>query len=710
MTMPAYVGRDEPADLRRLRRVGWLLIGLLLGAAALLALALTVMGAWPRATPSPVFPTLTLALLAGALCTTWRFRQLFARRVADQDAQVATMSEAHVTAAVMPYGSAATLALDRIHAALDATLRDDIPRLIAMLPTMEVSRSLLARMTPEEQPRLGAVLHDHLRMLIDPGLPEETHRTHSVHLGVVHGLTGVVAADSIRLLDTVAGALHKTVDDTSLTAVERMRAHAVLQVRFANELQFEQEGRWQLDIERHQALATIQKGVEGWSTAGTFPAEVVQLLSGLHGMRGVAWGRPDDDNLHVVEFSAGRALDLLGDPETRRATLRVGTRETRLQPFTLRAWASGQIEITDNIALDPRMAAWAPMAARLGIRSGVAVPLLDETGLPVAVLSLYGAFPGQFSNQLAGIWLWALQELVQRRGTAPMASTPPISVEQRRSLRQALYEDGLQMVLQPLVDLKTGEVDAVEALARLSLDGQMLPPSAFLPAFGTVELQDLFRRGLDQSLAFLARERGRLPRLRLGINLPPAVLEQPGCEGWIMEALRRFGVPPNRLLLELLELDGSRNWKERASVTLRSLAAEGVHLVMDDLGSGHSGLQRLRSLPFDKVKIDQNLIRQALHDPENTIPFIGGLIEVAHRLGMRVVAEGLESVDLVEMVAFLGADYGQGYALARPMPPEALADWADDFVYAVDPARPLTDLGMRAVRELEKTHGLATLQ
>lgn len=716
MTVPAYGGRSEGYDLRKVRSTGWWLGSLLLSAVGLLILALVAEGGSPAAGLAfPVLAAFALLLLAGALGLLWHRRGLAGAPAAalptGTDAAPADtgVADTGVPATALPYGRAAENALADIYSAIAAATAAEIPRLLDLLSGMEASRGLLGRLTAPERGGLDEALLRHLLMLVDPALTEETHRRGSVHLGIVHGLTGVMPADSMRLLDHFTHALHQAVDETPLSAVRRLQAHAVLQTRFANELQFEQEGRWQLDIERHTALAAIQQGAVAWTAAGTFPGEIVQLLSGLIGIRGAAWGRPDDENLHVVEFSGGRALDLLGDLATRRATLRVGTRDITLEPFTLRAWASGRIETTENIALDPRMAAWAAKAEALGIRSGAAVPVLDETGLPVAVLSLYGAYPGQFSNQLAGIWLWALQELMQRGRSANNAVQPPISVEQRRSLRAALYGGGLRMVMQPLVNLKTGQVEAVEALARMTLDETQLSPGAFLPAFGTVELQDLFRRGLDLSLGFLARERTRLPSLGLGINLPPAVLEQPGCEGWIMNALVRFGLPPTQLSLELLELDGSRSWKERASSTLRALAMQGVHLVMDDLGSGYSGLQRLRSLPFDKVKIDQNLIGQALTDPENTIPFIGGLIEVAHRLGMGVVAEGLESVDLIEMVAFLGADYGQGYALARPMSPEVLADWAQDFVYVLDPAEPRTELGMRALGEVQKNRRLAAL-
>lgn len=614
----------------------------------------------------------------------------------------------HRASAETPYGEASHTVLRQLQAAMLPAMESEVPRLFGLIAEMELSRPIYDKLTPAEISNLSAVLRNHLLYLTQAGLTESLHRARSIRLGTVHGLIGLPSADTFRVLEQVSALLRRTIDLAPLATAQKLEAQAILQARLANELQFEQQGRWQVDIERQQNFTTIQQGSAAWLAAGTFRAELVGALSSLTGIRGVAWGRPDERNLHVVEFSAGCVLDFLADLEVRGITLCFGTQEVEREPCTLRAWGSGQIETTDNIALDPRMAVLAVSAQRFGVRSAAAVPVRDESGLPVAVLTLLGAYPSQFSNQVARIWLWALQQQVQG-STGAEPTQAPISVERRRRLCNALSGEALQMAMQPLVDLRSGRLCMVEALARITLDGELLLPADFLSAYGSVELQHLFRRGLDLSLGFLARSADRLPGLELGINLPPVVLEAPNCASSILSALAQFGIAPERLSLELLELGDTRSGKDQAAETLRALGAGGVRLVMDDLGSGYSGLQRLRTLPFDKVKIDQNLIRQALTDPHSTIPFIGGLIQMAHRLGMAVVAEGLEEPGLVEMVAFLGADYGQGYSLARPMAPDAVADWAAGFVYAVNPERPQTALGERAQRERQRGGGIAAV-
>lgn len=621
------------------------------------------------------------------------------------------MEEQDCTLATAPYGETSRDLLRQLGMAIRQATEAELPSLLELTRDREASRWILETLTPAETTGLVTILRTHFACLTEPDLTEAAHRTRSCRVGMVHGLIGLPSADTFRLLEQFGAMLRHTVARAPLSAVQRLQAQTVLQARLANELQFEQQGRWQIDIERQQNFASIQQDAQDWSAAGTFPAELVQALSRLFGIRGAAWGRPDEQNLHVVEFSAGCALDLLTDMAAKGHALCFGSREVHRDACTPRAWGTGRIEITDNIATDPRMAAMAAVAPRFGVRSVAAIPVRDESDLPVAILTLFGSYPGQFSNQVARIWLWALQELMQR-GSAAAAPAPeqrPISVERRRGLRNALYSGGLCMAMQPLVDLRSGRLASVEALGRIALDDQLLAPVEFLPAYGGVELQHLFRRGLHQSLEFLAQCESRLPGLRLSINLPPVALEMPNCVSWIIEALDRFGIAPDRLSLELLELRETRNWKDHATGTLRDLADRGVHLVMDDLGSGYSGLQRLRSLPFDKVKIDQNLIHQALIDPQTTIPFISGLVQMAHRLGMEVVAEGLEQPDMIEMMAYLGADYGQGFALAPPMLAETLADWAAGFVYEVKPERPQTTLGARALRERQKDASLAPL-
>ncbi|MGC8509150.1 MAG: EAL domain-containing protein, partial [Thiomonas sp.] len=188
-------------------------------------------------------------------------------------------------------------------------------------------------------------------------------------------------------------------------------------------------------------------------------------------------------------------------------------------------------------------------------------------------------------------------------------------------------------------------------------------------------------------------------RLELSINLPPEVLMQPDCPNWIARVLERTGLSPDRLHMELLE-SGDFHDAPRRDTAVQALSALGVRLEMDDLGSGYSSLLRLRQLPFQTVKIDQGLVREAERDPRRVIGFIGSLIRLAHTLELDVVVEGLESPALIEVAMVLGADFGQGFALAKPMSAATLSDWSRQFAIAVDPARPTTALGALAAHRL----------
>ena len=118
--------------------------------------------------------------------------------------------------------------------------------------------------------------------------------------------------------------------------------------------------------------------------------------------------------------------------------------------------------------------------------------------------------------------------------------------------------------------------------------------------------------------------------------------------------------------------------------------------MMDDLGAGYGSLQRLRNFPFRAAKLDHGLIEDVRHAPVRLISFAGALVQLAHDLEMDVVVEGLESDDLVEAAAILGANGGQGYALGQAMPAEMVAGWEREFVWTIDPQAPRTTLGALA--------------
>ncbi|MGH7040794.1 MAG: EAL domain-containing protein, partial [Acetobacteraceae bacterium] len=251
---------------------------------------------------------------------------------------------------------------------------------------------------------------------------------------------------------------------------------------------------------------------------------------------------------------------------------------------------------------------------------------------------------------------------------------------------------------QPLVGLRDGLPVKAEALARLVQDdGTIIAPAQFLPVLGGRDLDELFRLGLAEALAQAVRWEMEGLALGITVNLAPSTLARPDCATWVRDALRATPLAPGRLSLEITEQQALSEADGAPAASLAALARLGVSLAMDDLGSGYSSLQRLRALPFRIAKLDQGLLRGALRAPARTISFIGALVQLGRDLEIEVVVEGLESADMVEAAAVLGADMGQGYALARPMPPDAIPAWVRALGWTIDRRVPRTALGVLAM-------------
>jgi diguanylate cyclase (GGDEF)-like protein/PAS domain S-box-containing protein len=262
------------------------------------------------------------------------------------------------------------------------------------------------------------------------------------------------------------------------------------------------------------------------------------------------------------------------------------------------------------------------------------------------------------------------------------------------AFRHHLFGNGLAMYMQPVVNLRSGAVHHLEALARLKMpDGAIVPPSVFLPLLNQAELNLLFRMGLEQTLAWLGIWDAERPEMEISVNLPPSTLLAPDCPRWVKEALDKHGIAPRRLSLELLETDDIEIDGGPHIAAIGQLMSLGVKLVMDDLGSGYSSLKRLSSLPFDVVKIDHGIMARLRGTPVQILSLISSLIQIGLDFKQSVVVEGLEDAGMIEAVTFLGAPFGQGNALAPPMPAEDLADWLQHFNPPRPPAAILTYLG-----------------
>ncbi|WP_311381095.1 EAL domain-containing protein [Arthrobacter sp. ISL-85] len=240
--------------------------------------------------------------------------------------------------------------------------------------------------------------------------------------------------------------------------------------------------------------------------------------------------------------------------------------------------------------------------------------------------------------------------------------------------KSRLFDGGLVMYYQPIMDLRTHQIHCAEALTRLVLgDGTVVPAGTFLPHLNTEDTNALLRAGLDQVLGQLTAWDGLGYRLNVSVNLSPSTLLNPDCTRWVATALNRYNFPPERLTFELLETSKADDEAQQRGI--HELLELGVGLALDDLGSGHSTLRRLTALPFKTVKIDRQLLHQFSSSPVKTMTFLSSMVSMGQDMGWAMVAEGLENADLTEAVRILGIPYGQGFHLAKPMPGDNIPDW-----------------------------------
>jgi diguanylate cyclase (GGDEF)-like protein len=244
-------------------------------------------------------------------------------------------------------------------------------------------------------------------------------------------------------------------------------------------------------------------------------------------------------------------------------------------------------------------------------------------------------------------------------------------------LRRALDEDEIVLHYQPIHAVDDGRLVGLEALVRWEHpEHGLLGPAAFLPvAEASGVIQPLGRRVLHLACAQLQRWRVDHPhheRLRIAVNLSTRQLTDPRLLDDIEQALQTHGLEPRSLILEITEGALADEHAEKAAI-LWEVRERGVRLAIDDFGTGHSSLSRLRSLPFDVVKIDRSFVQPLGEGDPAAEALFSVIVRMAESLGMATVAEGLEHQAELDRVGRLGATYAQGYLLRRPAPPDELA-------------------------------------
>jgi len=242
-------------------------------------------------------------------------------------------------------------------------------------------------------------------------------------------------------------------------------------------------------------------------------------------------------------------------------------------------------------------------------------------------------------------------------------------------LRHAVEHDELRLFYQPKIELPTGRVAGAEVLLRWQHPTRgLLYPVDFIPfAEQTGFIRRLTRWTLDHAIAQGACWRNSGSALALAVNISADDIGDVRLDSRIACLLTRHQLPPQLLTVELTE-SGFIEDPTRALRMLDAISALGVSLSIDDFGTGYSSLSHLARMPVHEVKIDRSFVQGLESDPEFA-PVVRSAIDMGHGLGLKVVAEGIETEAAATRLREFGCDVGQGYLYAKPMPLEAFEAW-----------------------------------
>ncbi len=247
-------------------------------------------------------------------------------------------------------------------------------------------------------------------------------------------------------------------------------------------------------------------------------------------------------------------------------------------------------------------------------------------------------------------------------------------------LRHAIDENQFFLLYQPKIDIKSGRTNGVEALVRWKHPRLgIVPPDQFITlAEHTGSIKQLTVWVLKEALRQSRSWQKAGIEISVAVNLSVRSLQAPQLLDNIRGLLTTWGVASNFLRLEITESIIMAD-PALAMEVIKQLTAMGIRFSIDDFGTGYSSLSYLQRLPVDEIKIDKSFVMNMMAD-ENSAAIVGSIIELAHNLGLKVVAEGVENKDTLDRLALDGCDAAQGYLISKPIPQEDLTAWLENQV------------------------------
>ncbi len=257
----------------------------------------------------------------------------------------------------------------------------------------------------------------------------------------------------------------------------------------------------------------------------------------------------------------------------------------------------------------------------------------------------------------------------------PDTNQPAAHMPAPAELRQAIEDKALFLSYQPQINLSSGEVTGVEALIRWQHpDKGKIPASYFIPLAEENDLiSDVTTFATRTAIRQMAQWQDKGINLRMSINFSPKILDNLEMPGKLARYVAKIGTDISSITIEVTETALMADVAKYMDILAR-LRMKGFSLAIDDFGTGYSSLKQLVRAPFSKLKIDQLFVRKMDIDKEcRTIVEISILL--AHKLGMQVIAEGIENEKVYNILRELDCDEGQGYWIAKPMKADEIEAW-----------------------------------
>ena len=268
--------------------------------------------------------------------------------------------------------------------------------------------------------------------------------------------------------------------------------------------------------------------------------------------------------------------------------------------------------------------------------------------------------------------------------TDALSPSDPNQLSIMGELRQAINAAHLQLYYQPKVDISTRKIIGVEALVRWIHETRgFIPPDEFIPlAESTGLIKPMTTWVLEEAMKQSKRWENDGIDISVAVNLSMQNIQDPLFPTVLSELVEKWNINKHRLMLEITESTIMSN-PDKVLKILNKIEDMGINLSIDDFGTGYSSLSNLKKLPVSELKIDRSFVMDMAHD-EDDQAIVQSIIDMAHTMGLHVVAEGVENLGVTQQLAELGCDILQGYFISKPKPASDLHDMLKTSIWTIN--------------------------